>query len=182
MQGRHAGIVSRVVADAIDLLIVAAIAVVTYLGFSAVQFIVRPRRFTWPQPSTSLSFSLVLLLLVLYLAIGWSETGRSAGKQVMGLRLVNRRGEPPSLTSALVRAGLCVAFPLGLVWCAFDRGGQSLQDLLMGTSVLYDWQPHRLVPREARPRAPAHATEAGPPEPATPQAPTAENEPLDLRS
>lgn len=152
MQGRHAGIVSRVLADAIDLLIVVAVAIVAYLGLSAVLFIVRPERFTWAHLSTSLSSSVVALLLVLYLAIGWDETGRTAGKQVMGLRLVNRRGVPPFLWSALLRAVLCVAFPLGLAWCIFDRRSRSLQDLLMGTSVLYDWQPHRPLPRDGPPR------------------------------
>lgn len=148
MQGRHAGVVSRVLADAIDLLIVAGIIVVVYLGFGAVRFVVRPRSFAWPQPSYGLSLSVGLILLVLYLAVGWSETGRSAGKQVMGLRLVTRDGVPPSLWWAFVRAVLCVVFPLGLVWCAFDRRSRSVQDLLMGTSVLYDWQPHRPEPRE----------------------------------
>jgi uncharacterized RDD family membrane protein YckC len=151
MQGRRAGIVSRVLADAIDLLVVAAVVIALYFGFSAVWFIASPERFTWPRPSTPVSSSLVALMLILYLAIGWSETGRTAGKQVMGLRLVNRRGEPISLWPALVRAALCVAFPLGLAWCALDRRRRSLHDLLMGTSVLYDWRPHRPVSREARP-------------------------------
>jgi uncharacterized RDD family membrane protein YckC len=150
MQGRYAGVVSRVLADAIDLFIVAVIVVVVYVGFSALRFVVRPRSFMWPQPSIRVSVSLGVVLLILYLAIGWSETGRSGGKQVMGLRIVTRRGASPSLWGALVRAVLCVAFPLGLVWCAFDRQSRSVQDLLLGTSVLYDWQPHRPVPREGR--------------------------------
>jgi uncharacterized RDD family membrane protein YckC len=165
MQGRRAGIVSRVLADAIDLLIVMAIAIVAYLGVSAVLFIVRPQRFTWPHPSTSVSSSVVALLLVLYLAIGWSDTGRTPGKQVMGLRLVNRRGVPPFLWSALLRAVLCLAFPLGLVWSLFDRTSRSLQDLLMGTSVLHDWQPHRLLPRDGRPRTANPGSESSLPSP-----------------
>jgi uncharacterized RDD family membrane protein YckC len=165
MQGRRAGIVSRILADAIDLLIVVAIAIVAYLGLSAVLLIVRPQRFTWPHPSTSLSSSVVALLLVLYLAVGWDETGRTPGKQVMGLRLVNRRGVPPFLWSALLRAVLCVAFPLGLAWCVFDRRGRSLQDLLMGTSVLYDWQPHRPLPRDGPPPTGDPGRESGIPYP-----------------
>jgi uncharacterized RDD family membrane protein YckC len=151
MQGRRAGIVSRTIAGAIDLLVVAAMLVLAYLGVNAVRFILRPERFVWPGPSIILSSSVTVLLLVLYLGIGWSETGRTAGKQVMGLRLVDRRGEPVSLWPAVVRAALCVMFPLGLAWCAIDRRSRSLQDVLMGTSVLYDWKPHRSVPREARP-------------------------------
>ena len=164
MQGRRAGIVSRILADAIDLMIAVAIVIIAYLGFSAVLFIARPARFTWPHPSTSLSSSLVALLLVLYLAIGWSETGRTVGKQVMGLRLVNGRGDPPSLWSALLRAVLCVVFPIGLAWSGFDRRNRSLQDLLMRTSVLYDWLPHRAVLRDAHPRTEAVGRGCGTPE------------------
>lgn len=170
MQGRHAGIVSRIVADAIDLLIVVAIALAAFLGFSAVRFVVRPARFTWPHLPTSLSVTLVLLVLVVYLAIGWSGTGRTGGKQVMGLRLVNRRGDRLTLWSALVRAVLCVAFPLGLAWCAIDRRSRSLQDLLLGTSVLYDWLPHRPVLHEtATPHPRAVDGEPGTPQPASPR-------------
>jgi uncharacterized RDD family membrane protein YckC len=168
MQGRRAGIVSRVLADAIDLLIVVAIAIVAYLGLSAALFIVRPARFAWPHSSTFLSSSVVALVLVLYLAIGWSQTGRTAGKQVMGLRLVNGRGNPPSLWSALLRAVLCVVFPIGLAWSAFDRRNRSLQDLLMRTSVLYDWLPHRAVRRDAHPRTEAVGRGSGTPEPTAP--------------
>jgi uncharacterized RDD family membrane protein YckC len=168
MQGRRAGIVSRILADAIDLLIAVAIVIIAYLGLSAVLFIARPARFTWPHPSTYLSSSLVALLLLLYLAIGWSQTGRTAGKQVMGLRLVNGRGDPPSLWSALLRAVLCVVFPIGLAWSVFDRRNRSLQDLLMRTSVLYDWRPHRAVPRDPHPRTGAVGRGSGTPESTAP--------------
>jgi uncharacterized RDD family membrane protein YckC len=168
MQGRRAGIVSRVLADAIDLLIVVAIAIVAYLGVSAALFIVRPARFAWPHPSTFLSSSVVALLLVLYLAIGWSETGRTPGKQVMGLRLENGRGDAPSLWSALLRAVLCVVFPIGLAWSVFDRQHRSLQDLLMRTSVLYDWLPHRPAPREAHRRVGGVGKGSGTPESPSP--------------
>ena len=168
MQGRRAGIVSRVLADAIDLLIVVAITIVAYLGLSALLFIVRPARFAWPHSSTFLSSSAVALLLVLYLAIGWSETGRTAGKQVMGLRLVNGRGDPPSLWWALVRAVLCVVFPIGLAWSVFDQRNRSLQDLLMRTSVLYDWLPHRAAAREAHPQTGAVGGGSGTPESTVP--------------
>ncbi len=33
----------------------------------------------------------------------------------------------------------CVLFPLGLFWSAISRRNASLQDLLVRTSVIYDW-------------------------------------------
>jgi hypothetical protein len=38
----------------------------------------------------------------------------------------------------VLRAALCVVFPLGLLWCALSRHRRSLQDLVIGSAVLYD--------------------------------------------
>ena len=35
---------------------------------------------------------------------------------------------------------LCVLFPLLLFWAVFDTKRRSVQDLLMRTSVVYDWK------------------------------------------
>jgi uncharacterized RDD family membrane protein YckC len=45
---------------------------------------------------------------------------------------------------ALARAVLSTLFPIGLVWCAIDRQHRAVHDLLLGTSVVYDWR--RRVP------------------------------------
>jgi hypothetical protein len=39
---------------------------------------------------------------------------------------------------AVLRAALCVVFPLGLLWCALSRHRRSLQDLVVGSAVVYD--------------------------------------------
>jgi hypothetical protein len=36
---------------------------------------------------------------------------------------------------------LYAAFPLGLAWVAVSRDSRSVQDLLLRTSVVYDWLP-----------------------------------------
>jgi uncharacterized RDD family membrane protein YckC len=46
------------------------------------------------------------------------------------------------LVVALLRALACVLFPLGLLWVAFSRDLRSVQDIVLRTSVVYDWQ-HR---------------------------------------
>jgi uncharacterized RDD family membrane protein YckC len=80
------------------------------------------------------------LVLVIYLAGTWSSTGRSIGKQVMGLRVERRGGDPLGLPRALLRAILCAAFPVGLLWSVVDRRSASVQDLIMGSTVVYDWR------------------------------------------
>ncbi|MFL6002153.1 MAG: RDD family protein, partial [Nocardioides sp.] len=81
---------------------------------------------------------------ILYLAGSWTIVGRSYGCWLMGLRIVDRRGRSPRLMMALLRALLYVLFPVGLLWCGVGRSRKSVQDLLLRTSVVYDWMPeHR---------------------------------------
>lgn len=126
-------------ADAIDFVVVLGVTLAAYLGVAAVRFVLRPRTFHWPQPDVWLGFGLPWILLVLYLSIGWAATGRTIGKQVMGLRVVNRRGERLRFAGAFLRALICVVFPIGLLWCAVSGANRSLADLLVRTSVVYDW-------------------------------------------
>jgi hypothetical protein len=51
--------------------------------------------------------------------------------------------------SALLRAILCVIFPIGLLWSVVSDSSRSLQDVLLRTSVIYDWNV-RVPPRQAR--------------------------------
>ena len=138
---------SRFVADAIDLLLVLVAIGVVYLGVAATSFIIAPRRFTWPSPGTLPLGILGWGLLIVYLTVGWSGTGRSIGKQVMGLRVERRDSGGLRLGHAFVRALLCAAFPIGLFWSLFSRDSASIQDLLVRTKVIYDWRPR--VPARA---------------------------------
>ena len=71
----------------------------------------------------------------------WSISGRTYGDVVMGLRVVNFRGHRLHVVGALVRAVACAAFPIGLLWVAVSRENRSVQDMVLRTSVIYDWQP-----------------------------------------
>jgi uncharacterized RDD family membrane protein YckC len=59
----------------------------------------------------------------------------------MGLRVVSYRGGRMTLPGALLRAVFCAAVPIGLLWVAVSRENRSLQDVVLRTSVVYDWQP-----------------------------------------
>ena len=141
LQGQRAGIVSRFLADAIDLLVIVVAVIGVYFAVSAVRFLLHPRRFSWPEASALNLTALGWLLLVAYLTIGWANTGRTFGKSVLGLRVVSSRDAGLPLWQAFVRAGLCALFPIGLFWSAVSGRNESVQDLLVRTTVVYDWGP-----------------------------------------
>ena len=141
-QGRRAGLVSRVAAAFLDVLVVALIVTGIYLAFVALVVAVSPGTF---KPSTLPNWVLIPLtglVALAYLTQGWSGTGRTYGCSLMGLRVVDRGGNKPRLRRSFLRAGAYVVFPAGLIWVAFSATNRSLQDILVGTYVVYDWAPH----------------------------------------
>ena len=83
------------------------------------------------------------LLLTVYLAVSWRGSGRTYGNHVMGLRVVNHRGQRLHPVVSFVRAALYVIFPIGLLWVLVSGHNRSLQDLVVRTSVIYDWGARR---------------------------------------
>lgn len=140
-QGRRAGVVTRVAALGVDLLVVAAIVGLIYGGLAAFSFLLRPSSFSWPD-NTGWSVPLVgFVIVVPYLTLTWSTTGRSYGAALLGLRVVDSDGHPLRFARSAARALLCVVFPIGLLWVAISSSNRSVQDLLLRTSVIYDWTP-----------------------------------------
>ena len=139
LQGHRAGFVSRVVADAVDLGIIWAIGLGALLFAGVVRYLLAGPPFRTPVLPSWLSATAGLTIAVAYLASGWAATGRTLGKQVAGLRLLDHAGRRLPLRRTLLRAALCVAFPAGLLWILVSRRNASVQDLLVGTAVIYDW-------------------------------------------
>jgi uncharacterized RDD family membrane protein YckC len=86
-------------------------------------------------------FFLVLVLALVYCAVAaflWN--GRTLGRLLLGLRLVDTRGQAPAPGRAIVRAvlaSLSFGLFLGGFWMAlFDRRGQTLHDKLTSTFVV----------------------------------------------
>lgn len=140
-QGHPAGLVSRSLANVVDGLLVGAVLVVGYVGLNAVIFVADPQTFTFIDPSLGWIVLWAMWLTVLYFTGAWASTGRTYGCHLMGLRVVGRRGGRVRPLVALARAVLCVVFPIGLVWCVISHDERSLQDVLLRTSVVYDWRP-----------------------------------------
>ncbi len=138
VQGRRAGLISRVIADSVDLVVAVALVFVILLLVAGVRFLVGSEFDFSVDGAITGSGSAVIL--VAYLAFGWGTSGRTLGKHLAGLRVVRVDGGDVSAMRALVRAILCVIFIPGLFWAGISRCNASIQDLIVRTAVVYDWE------------------------------------------
>ena len=140
-QGQRAGVVSRVTASIIDVLVVVLILCALYAVVTAVAFLLHPRTFEFPA---GLGWSIPVVGFVVavpYLTLFWRITGRTYGDKLLGLRVVNHEGQRLHFVGALLRALFCGLFPIGLLWVAVSPANRSVQDIVLRTSVVYDWLP-----------------------------------------
>jgi uncharacterized RDD family membrane protein YckC len=140
-QGHRAGMVTRTIAAAVDAAVVVLLVTIGLLSVNGLSFVLDPRGFRVVGASQEVLVEVALGTAIVYLTGTWAVMGRSYGCRLMGLRIVDRRGRSPRLMRALLRATFCVFFPLGLLWCGIGRSRKSVQDLVLGTSVVYDWMP-----------------------------------------
>ena len=122
-----------------DFGVVVVIVAAGYAAVAALRFLWNSRAFTFPAPGFGLLVAVGSVLMVLYLTACWTASGRTYGDHLLGLRVVGWRGRRLRPVGALLRAVLCVLFPIGLFWIAFSRGNRSVQDVLLRSSVVYDW-------------------------------------------
>lgn len=148
-QGRRAGIVSRLLANSVDFAVVVLLLFGGYAGISAVLFLWSPSAFDFLEPSGALVLAAGAVVMFGYLAMSWVTTGRTYGDHLLGLRVVSFRGERMHLAGATARAALYVVFPVGVLWVAVSRTNRSLQDILLRSSVIYDWSPVQTVRDQA---------------------------------
>jgi len=170
-QGRRAGLVTRAAAAAVDVGVVVVVLVVAYFAYCVALFLIPPGRFEFPVPPLWLDIVAGYVVMTLYLTSAWHSGGRTYGCHVMGLRVLGRDGKLMHLVPALLRAAFCVAFPLGFVWVAVSSANRSIQDVVLRTSVVYDW--------DVRPRARSAplTPSATAPEAAAEEAPSASSPP-----
>jgi uncharacterized RDD family membrane protein YckC len=142
LQGHRAGFASRVVADAIDLGVAWLLGLAALLAAGVVRYLLTGPPLRLPVLPNWLGAGAGGVIAVAYLALSWAATGRSVGKQVAGLRVVDRAGRRLSLWRSFCRAVLYVLFPAGLLWVLASRRNASVQDLIVGTAVVYDWAYH----------------------------------------
>ena len=140
-QGHRAGLVTRLIACAVDGMVVLAVVLAGYAGLAVAVFLVKGRNFVFPNTSLIFNLATIFAVLVVYLSLAWAMGGRTYGSHVMGLRVVSSRAERLRPTRAVLRALLCAGLPIGLLWAAVNRKNLSIQDLILRTQVVYDWEP-----------------------------------------
>ncbi len=139
IQGRRAGLVTRMLANVVDAGVVIGALLGAYAAVSIIEFLWAPKEFQFPAPTLAVALVVGGAVEFVYLTVAWRTWGRTWGDQLLGLRVVNFRGAHLRWAGATIRAALCVAFPIGLVWVLVSRENRSVQDVVLRTSVVYDW-------------------------------------------
>ena len=75
----------------------------------------------------------------IYFTVSWASSGRTVGNLIMGVRVVDYRGNRLAWWVAFLRAAFVIAFPVGLFWVLVSGANRSVQDVVLRTSVIYDW-------------------------------------------
>jgi len=106
------------------------------------------------------STAVIAIVAVATFGVVQGETGRTIGKSLTDLRLVDERGKPPGTAKALIRLaawavdGLPCLGALGLLMIWFTPGHQRIGDLVTRTSVI-STRPEPTAPRPAVASGPA---------------------------
>jgi uncharacterized RDD family membrane protein YckC len=86
------------------------------------------------------ALAVAVVVALLYETLFLSTTGQTPGMRLVGLRVIDAWGEPPSVTRTLWRiVGLALSIALfcgGYLWIAFSREKRGLHDLIAGTYVI----------------------------------------------
>jgi uncharacterized RDD family membrane protein YckC len=159
LKGQYAGFVSRAVAVAIDLGIIAGITVVvSWASLSLLDYVAIDIR-ECPPVESNIGTGAILCHALRWagIALGvcfpwayavffWTVTGQTPGKAAMGVRIVRLDGLPMTLWTSIVR-GLAYSISLASAGLGFllvlsDNRRQALHDKFAHTCVIYSWDAH----------------------------------------
>lgn len=145
-QGTRAGLMTRLTAGVLDVLFIFAVVIGIAVAGWMLSFIVSPLNPLGTTEDGLRRFPQVLNLVVigyalawLYFTVCWSTSGRTLGNLVMGVRVINFRGARLHWPVAALRSIFVVVFPIGLFWVVVSGANRSVQDIVLRTSVTYDW-------------------------------------------
>jgi uncharacterized RDD family membrane protein YckC len=150
--GQYAGFVTRLVAFAIDLIIVSVLIIVGNAAVGLVTTLLKNIHLVRSGSLTDAIASAIAIALGVAIFVGyyigfWLGAGQTPGKRIMGVRIVRRDGRRVNLWNVVRRfVGYwlsCILF-LGFLWILVDNQRQAWHDSLSGTIVIYS----RPTPRE----------------------------------
>jgi uncharacterized RDD family membrane protein YckC len=145
-QGTRAGLMTRLAAGALDVLFLFAVVLGIALAGWMLSFVVSPLNPLGTTEDGLRRIPAVLNLVIigyvlawLYFTVCWSTSGRTLGNLIMGVRVINFRGTRLHWPAAALRSLFVMVFPIGLFWVIVSGANRSVQDVVLRTSVTYDW-------------------------------------------
>jgi len=148
---KFAGFWRRLIAYLIDSTIISIVLVILWMIAMMAFFIgaATGEESAWiPDLANPTKISSVMIFIWLFLfviTIGYftyfhGTTGRTPGKMLLGLQVVNEDGTPVTFGIAFLRSVSYlvsgVIFYLGFIWAAFDKRKQGWHDKIAGTVVI----------------------------------------------
>ena len=158
LYGQYAGFVTRLVAYALDRLIVAVIVALLGWGINLALNALNLRG--WLETHEAAALIVGLLVFALYAFVRlfynmgfWMLAGQTPGKRVMGVRVVRSDGQRLKWGNAIRReVGYWISsfLWLGYLWVLVDNRRQGWHDKLAGTMVVYAWPEEGEMPIQDR--------------------------------
>jgi uncharacterized RDD family membrane protein YckC len=143
LDGAAAGFVTRLLAFLMD-------AVILTGSLAAGSWLMIQVDSLFEQMNIDLRVSAATIFVVLipvliggYFVVFWALTGKTIGKQLLGVKVVGSDGRPPTLGRSVLRLFgyflSTLALWGGYLWVIIDDDRKGWHDHLAGTWVVYDW-------------------------------------------
>lgn len=161
-QGHYAGLVSRLVAFLLDILIIWALYTLGAAGLSLASQLLTGHILNLDDHQLAGAIVLGVWGFV-YFAYQWALNGKTLGNAILGIQVVQASGAPVRPRQAVIRTLVLplsfAFFYVGILMIVVQRERRALHDLIAGTAVVYDWDA-----RSAHLRWLARSKTAGHPE------------------
>jgi uncharacterized RDD family membrane protein YckC len=141
--GHFAGPVTRALAYIVDVALSAIVFAATVAISVFLLDVVTRVDVSSSDIPTWLSVGAYAIWLLVYFGGAWAASGKTAGMALVGIRVVARDGTRLGPWQGLLRAPALalslLTFGIGLIGIVIGREHRGLQDVLVGSVVVYDW-------------------------------------------
>lgn len=143
MSGRYAGPLTRVIAYALDVLIMFGSFTMIVAGAQWLLTTFLSLEIDLGQWQTPVAIASITLYAFFYFWIGYMLVGRTIMMAILGLKVVHADGSPLTPGSAFIRTILLpvnlILFGIPALLILFDRQRRGLHDFAAKSAVVYDW-------------------------------------------